>query len=65
MYYTQDVEQDANYERPENRPSPEWPAQGAIEFKNVEMSYRPELDSLKGLTMNVQGGGGEDCRSVL
>ena len=51
------MEQDADYERPENKPSPEWPAQGAIEFKDVEMSYRPELPTvLKGLTMNVQGG---------
>ena len=58
VYYTQEVEQDADYERPENKPSPEWPAQGAIEFKNVEMNYRPELPTvLKGLTMNVQGGG--------
>ena len=56
MYYTQEVEQDADYERPENKPSPEWPAQGAIEFKDVEMNYRPELPTVfKGLTMNVQG----------
>ena len=57
MYYRQEVEQDADYERPENKPSPEWPAQGAIKFKDVEMSYRPELPTvLKGLTMNIQGG---------
>ena len=40
------MEQDADYEHPENKPSQEWPAQGAIEFKDVEMSYRPELPTV-------------------
>ena len=57
MHYTQEVAQDADYERPENKLPPEWPVQGAIEFEDVEMSYRPELPTvLKGLTMTVQGG---------
>ena len=57
VHYTREIAQDADYERLENKPPPEWPAQGAIEFKDVEMSYRPELPTvLKGLTMTVQGG---------
>ncbi|KAF8579018.1 ABC transporter [Ramaria rubella] len=57
VYYANEVEQDADYERPENKPAPEWPSQGNIEFKDVEMSYRPELPTvLKGLTMTVRGG---------
>ncbi|GJJ09853.1 hypothetical protein Clacol_004077 [Clathrus columnatus] len=57
VYYANEIEQDGEYERPNATPPPEWPANGTIEFKNVEMSYRPGLPTvLKGLTMSVKGG---------
>jgi ATP-binding cassette, subfamily C (CFTR/MRP), member 1 len=40
-----------------NRPSPTWPEAGAIEFKNVVMSYRPGLPQvLKKINISVKGG---------
>ncbi|KAI0370390.1 ABC protein [Pilatotrama ljubarskyi] len=51
------IPQEAPHEIPENKPPPEWPAHGAIEFKDVVMRYRPGLPSvLKGLSMQVNGG---------
>ncbi|KAF8332583.1 P-loop containing nucleoside triphosphate hydrolase protein [Cantharellus anzutake] len=39
------------------RPLPEWPSRGEIEFKDVVMSYRPGLPPvLKGLSLNVKSG---------
>ena len=34
-----------------------WPTNGSIEFYNVHMKYRKELqNTLKGLTVNIKGG---------
>ncbi|KAI0035574.1 ABC protein [Vararia minispora EC-137] len=34
----------------------EWPSQGAIEFKDVRLAYRPGLpDVLKGITLDIRG----------
>lgn len=43
--------------RPEFQPRQDWPSQGAIEFRNVSMRYRPELPPvLRGVSFNVQAG---------
>ncbi|KAJ7717861.1 ABC protein [Mycena metata] len=36
----------AHESTPENKPAPEWPAQGEIEFKNLTMAYRPGLPNV-------------------
>ncbi|CCM01415.1 uncharacterized protein FIBRA_03466 [Fibroporia radiculosa] len=51
------IEQEAPHEIKSHKPATEWPAQGAIEFKDVVMRYRSGLPFvLKGLSMNVKGG---------
>ncbi|KAI0768143.1 ABC protein [Trametes elegans] len=51
------IPQEAPHEIPDNKPPAEWPAQGAIEFKEVVMRYREGLPFvLKGLSMQVHGG---------
>ncbi|GJJ75899.1 hypothetical protein EMPS_08257 [Entomortierella parvispora] len=43
--------------RPEFQPHQDWPSQGAIEFRDVTMRYRPELPPvLRGVSFNVQAG---------
>ena len=37
----QDVEQEAPYEIPSQKPPPSSPAEGRLEFKDVSLSYRP------------------------
>ena len=40
-----------------NDPPPSWPEAGAIEFKGVEMAYRPGLPAvLKGVSFEVKPG---------
>lgn len=41
--YGYDLEQEPAYERSDTKPSPTWPSEGSISFKNVSMSYRPNL----------------------
>lgn len=43
IHYAENLVQERDSERPENKPEPSWPSQGAISFKNVSMGYRPEL----------------------
>lgn len=51
------VPQEAAYEKPDVKPPSEWPTQGAVEFKDVRMCYRPGLpEVLKGINLNVKGG---------
>ncbi|KAH8099948.1 ABC protein [Cristinia sonorae] len=51
------TEQEAPHELPERKPAPEWPAKGALDFKDVVMRYRPGLPFvLKGLSMYINGG---------
>ncbi|KAL4062863.1 ABC protein [Scleroderma citrinum] len=51
------VPQEAPHEILDNKPAPEWPHDGAIEFRDVEMSYRPGLPNiLKGISISIQGG---------
>ncbi|KAI0661576.1 ABC protein [Cubamyces menziesii] len=58
QYSRQDqIPQEAPHEVSTNKPSPDWPARGEIEFKEVVMRYRPGLPFvLKGLSMHVNGG---------
>ncbi|CAK5276339.1 unnamed protein product [Mycena citricolor] len=42
---------------PGNKPAPEWPTAGAVEFKNVVMAYRPGLPNvLHGISLNIRAG---------
>ncbi|KAJ7309378.1 ABC protein [Mycena albidolilacea] len=42
---------------PENKPTADWPARGAIEFKNVSMAYRPGLPNvLHGISLHIKPG---------
>lgn len=51
------IEQEAPHEIKETKPPSEWPSQGAIEFKDLTMRYRPGLPLvLKGLSLSVHGG---------
>jgi ATP-binding cassette subfamily C (CFTR/MRP) protein 1 len=51
------MEQEAAHEISESKPRPEWPETGAIEFKDLEMRYRPGLPNvLHGISMSIRGG---------
>ena len=51
------IPQEAPHEIEERKPPADWPAEGAIDFKDVVMRYRPGLPFvLKGLSMHVNGG---------
>lgn len=52
------IPQEAAYESDkDHKPPPEWPNRGAVEFKNVEMSYRPGLPNvLHGISMSINAG---------
>ncbi|KAH9856552.1 ABC protein [Lenzites betulinus] len=58
LEYSRDdkIPQEAPHEVAE-KPAPEWPSKGAVEFKDVLMRYREGLPLvLKGLSMQVHGG---------
>ncbi|TFK49597.1 ABC protein [Heliocybe sulcata] len=51
------IEQEAPHEKLDCTPPPDWPSEGAIEFRDVEMAYRKGLPLvLKGISLNVRGG---------
>ena len=51
------IEQEAPHEISASKPHPEWPETGAIEFKDLEMRYRPGLPNvLHGISMSIRGG---------
>ncbi|CEQ43018.1 SPOSA6832_04911, partial [Sporobolomyces salmonicolor] len=57
LYYAHKLEAEAPAVIEDSRPPQDWPAQGAIKFKNVVMSYRPGLPPvLKGLSLSVGAG---------
>lgn len=57
VYYSQDVEQEAPPEIPNQKPPPSWPSEGRLDFKDVSLSYRPGLPTvLKGISMSVSAG---------
>ncbi|KAG6837247.1 hypothetical protein H0H93_012642 [Arthromyces matolae] len=59
VHYTEKerIDQEALHEIPAEAPPADWPQRGAIEFENVEMSYRPGLPKvLHGLSMQIKAG---------
>ena len=53
LYYTKLPSEGAS--NTPNDPPPSWPESGAIEFKDVEMSYRPGLPPvLKGVSFEIK-----------
>lgn len=54
-HYAYDLAQEAPHEIPEADPPKEWPQNGAISFKNVNMKYRPELPYvLRNLNLDIK-----------
>jgi ABC-type multidrug transport system fused ATPase/permease subunit len=52
-----EVDQEAAPVIPESRPEPNWPTQGAVEFKGYTTRYRPDLDPvLKDVSFSVKPG---------
>ncbi|KAJ6146886.1 hypothetical protein N7497_008868 [Penicillium chrysogenum] len=52
-----DVDQEAASVIEESRPAPDWPSQGAVEFKKYSTRYRPDLDPvLKEVSFSVKAG---------
>lgn len=57
LHYSNELEQEAAFDIDENKPPSNWPEKGEMQFKNVQLRYRPGLPLvLKGLTMHVAGG---------
>lgn len=59
VHYSEDdeVPREAAYEKTDIQAPSTWPSQGAVEFQNVVMSYRPGLPNvLRGVSLNVKGG---------
>jgi len=51
------IEQEAPHEKEDTKPPPEWPSDGAIDFRDVVMGYRPGLPAvLKGISMSIRAG---------
>jgi len=51
------IEQEAPHEIQSTKPSPQWPSKGAIEFKDVSMSYRPGLPNvLHSISLSIKAG---------
>ena len=51
------IAQEAPHEIPEKKPPAEWPTDGAIEFNDIKMRYRPKLPLvLRGLSLSIRGG---------
>ncbi|KAJ3113711.1 hypothetical protein HDU96_003040 [Phlyctochytrium bullatum] len=56
-YYTVETPVEADAIVPHNRPRPEWPEKGAVEFRDVVMSYAPGLPAvLKGVSFAIRAG---------
>jgi ATP-binding cassette subfamily C (CFTR/MRP) protein 2 len=56
-YYIQNLEREAPAHIPECDPPNDWPQHGAIEFKNLVMKYRDDLEpALKGISFKINAG---------
>lgn len=56
-WYATSIEQEAESEIAATKPPPSWPSKGAIELKNVTMSYRPKLPPvLVDLSVSIRPG---------
>lgn len=57
QHYGTQLEEEAPAEIAETEPESSWPSEGRIVFKDVAMSYRPELPLvLRGLSLDVHAG---------
>ncbi len=57
VHYAKSIDQEAPHEIPDKKPPSTWPSEGALEFKDIVLKYRPELPPvLKGISMKVKGG---------
>ncbi|KAF9404130.1 hypothetical protein BGZ94_004348 [Podila epigama] len=57
VHYINNLVQERPAEKPESKPEPSWPSQGAISFNNVSMRYRPELPRvLRDVSFDIQAG---------
>ncbi|KAG0370512.1 hypothetical protein BGZ54_006027 [Gamsiella multidivaricata] len=57
LYYSNNLEQEPPTEIPESKPSPLWPTQGEISFRDVSMRYRPGLPLvLNNISFDIQAG---------
>ncbi|KAG0695819.1 P-loop containing nucleoside triphosphate hydrolase protein [Suillus ampliporus] len=55
VHYAKDLEPEAPYEIPDNKPVSEWPTVGEVEFREYSARYRPELDLvLKDISMTIK-----------
>lgn len=55
VHYAKDLEPEAPYEIPENKPTSEWPTAGEVEFRDYSARYRPGLDLvLKDISMTIK-----------
>lgn len=55
VHYAKDLEPEAPYEIPENKPASEWPTAGEVEFREYSARYRPGLDLvLKDISMTIK-----------
>ncbi|KDQ57350.1 hypothetical protein JAAARDRAFT_194496 [Jaapia argillacea MUCL 33604] len=51
------IDKEAPHEIPDCKPPSLWPARGAVDFRDVRMSYRKGLpEVLKGISLSIQGG---------
>ncbi|GJJ74211.1 ATP-binding cassette, subfamily C (CFTR/MRP), member 1 [Entomortierella parvispora] len=56
-HYAENLEQEADAVIPDNRPTENWPTQGSISIRNLEMRYRPDLPTvLHDLSLDIRGG---------
>ncbi|KAG1888634.1 ABC transporter type 1, transmembrane domain-containing protein [Suillus subluteus] len=54
VHYAKDLEPEAPYEIPEDKPASEWPTAGEVEFREYSARYRPGLDLvLKDISMTI------------
>ncbi|KAG1792270.1 uncharacterized protein HD556DRAFT_1481818 [Suillus plorans] len=54
VHYAKDLEPEAPYEIPENKPTSGWPTAGEVEFREYSARYRPGLDLvLKDISMTA------------
>jgi ABC-type bacteriocin/lantibiotic exporter with double-glycine peptidase domain len=51
------MDQEAAHEIKDKKPPQEWPSHGAIDFKDIVMSYRPGLPNvLNHISIQINGG---------
>ncbi len=55
--YSQELDQEADWEKGQRKPSSNWPERGMVKFQDYGMRYRAGLDLVvKGITCDIRGG---------